>query len=117
MFGKGYAFNQDISNWDVIAVTDNGSMFGPERGDEPPLREEKSPCTATGVGADGTTRWQECGTTSPLQAAIEPAAAAYDRAGTAAGAWEAADGSTWEDDGLYDDLMSIFYTGPSHLSP
>ena len=117
MFGKGYAFNQDISNWDVIAVTDNGSMFGPERGDEPPLREEKSPCTATGVGADGTTLWRECGTTSPLQAAIEPAAAADDRARTAGGTWEDADGSTSEDDGLYDDLMSIFYTGPSHLSP
>jgi len=116
MFGKAYAFNQDISNWDVMAVTDNVSMFG-LRGDEPPLRGENSPCTATGVGADGTTLWRECGTTSPLQAAIEPAAAADDRARTAGGTWEAADGSTREDDGLYDDLMSIFYTGPSHLSP
>ena len=60
MFGKAYAFNQDISNWDVMAVTDNGFMFGSERGDEPPLREENSPCTATGVGADGTTPWRIC---------------------------------------------------------
>ena len=115
MFGKAYAFNQDISNWDVMAVTDNGFMFGSERGDEPPLREENSPCTATGVGADGTTLWRECGTTSPLQAAIEPAAAADDRARTAGGTWEDADGSTSEDDGLYDDLMSFFYTGPGSL--
>ena len=124
MFGKAYAFNQDISNWDVMAVTDNGFMFGSERGDEPPLREENSPCTATGVGADGTTPWRKCGRTRPLATeadivdeadAIEPAAAAAadDRAGTAAGVWEGADGATWEDDGWFEDqLMSVIYTGP-----
>ena len=129
MFTKAYAFNQDISNWDVMAVTDNGSIFGPERGDKPSLREENSPCTATGVGADGTTPWRKCGRTRPLATeadivdeadAIEPAAAAAadDRAGTAAGVWEGADGATWEDDGwLEDQLMSVFYTGPIPRRP
>ena len=124
MFTKAYAFNQDISNWDVMAVTNNESMFGPNREDEPPLREENSPCTATGVGADGRAPWRKCGRTRPLAteadifdeaAAIEPAAAAAadDRAGTAAGVWEGADGATWEDDGWFEDqLMSVIYTGP-----
>ena len=124
MFTKAYAFNQDISNWDVMAVTNNVYMFGPNREDEPPLREENSPCTATGVGADGRAPWRKCGRTRPLAteadifdeaAAIEPAAAAAadDRAGTAAGVWEGADGATWEDDGWFEDqLMSVIYTGP-----
>merc|ERR1712118_637342 len=66
MFGKAYAFNQDISNWDVMAVTDNVSMFG-LRGDEPPLRDENSPCTATGVGADGTTLWRDAAQLPPCR--------------------------------------------------
>ena len=58
MFWGAKSFNQDISTWDVMAVTDdNFAMFaeGHSR-----MTYYDMPCTATGVGADGRTRWRKC---------------------------------------------------------
>jgi len=61
MFGRlgrgGSAFNQDLSSWDVMAVTNNDYMW---YGATAMTDEAHKPCTATGVGADGTTRWRKC---------------------------------------------------------
>merc|ERR1712078_143078 len=57
MFFRASAFNQDLSSWDVMAVTDNDSMW---YGAAAMTNEAYKPCTATGVGADGTTTWRAC---------------------------------------------------------
>jgi len=57
MFYGASAFNQDLSSWDVMAVTDNEIMWI----EAPAMTDEAhKPCTATGVGADGTTTWRIC---------------------------------------------------------
>merc|ERR1719389_1348048 len=61
MFYGASAFNQDLSSWDVMAVTDNENMWI----EAPAMTDEAhKPCTATGVGADGTTTWRICGGTA-----------------------------------------------------
>jgi len=57
MFKDASAFNQDLSSWDVMAVTDNEGMW---TGAAAMTDEAHKPCTATGVGADGTTPWRKC---------------------------------------------------------
>ena len=59
MFEDASAFNQDISSWDVMAVTDyaNLDMW---TGATSMTDEAHKPCTATGFGADGKTRWRKC---------------------------------------------------------
>ena len=57
MFQVASAFNQDLSCWDVMAVTDNKFMWAGARA---MTDEAHKPCTATGVGADGTTPWGIC---------------------------------------------------------
>ena len=57
MFWDASAFNQDLSSWDVMAVTDNEIMW---YGATAMTDEAHKPCTATGVGADGTTPWRKC---------------------------------------------------------
>ena len=49
-------FNQDISTWDVMAVTNNERMWDGET----VITYTHTPCTATGVGADGKYRWRIC---------------------------------------------------------
>merc|ERR1712078_779516 len=80
MFYQASAFNQDLSSWDVMAVTDNVYMWlRNRRGTVPGLfvasisammdammDEAHKPCTATGVGADGTTSWRICGPFGPF---------------------------------------------------
>ena len=56
MFNGAFAFNHDISSWDVMAVTNNADMWVGARA----MTESHKPCTATGVGADGKTRWRKC---------------------------------------------------------
>ena len=63
MFSSASAFNQDLSSWDVMAVTDKGRPgSGSFMWDGAAAMTDKAhkPCTATGVGADGTTRWRKC---------------------------------------------------------
>jgi len=57
MFSGASAFNQDLSSWDVMTVTDNEIMWAEATAI---TDEAHKPCTATGVGADGTTRWRKC---------------------------------------------------------
>merc|ERR1712224_609312 len=57
MFEYASAFNQDLSSWDVMAVTNNYGMLA---GAFAMTDEAHTPCTATGVGADGTTPWRKC---------------------------------------------------------
>ena len=56
MFDKANAFNQDISNWDVGAVTNNYKMWNGADA----MTEAYKPCTSSGKGTDGTTRWPSC---------------------------------------------------------
>ena len=56
MFDGASAFNQDLSSWDVMAVTNNYGMWQGETA----ITLAHTPCTATGVGADGTTLWRKC---------------------------------------------------------
>merc|ERR1712078_631892 len=57
MFNEASAFNQDLSSWDVMAVVNNKDMW---TGATAMTDEMHKPCTATGVGADGTTTWRAC---------------------------------------------------------
>merc|ERR1712078_608181 len=61
MFSGASAFNQDLSSWDVMAVTENEFMWFAATA---MMDEAHKPCTATGVGADGTTSWRICGGTA-----------------------------------------------------
>merc|ERR1719335_1088303 len=63
MFSEASAFNQDLSSWDVMAVTDKGRPGSGSfmwDGAAAMTDEAHKPCTATGVGADGTTPWRKC---------------------------------------------------------
>merc|ERR1712224_1150951 len=63
MFYEASAFNQDLSSWDVMAVTDKGRPGSGSfmwDGAAAMTDEAHKPCTATGVGADGTTPWRKC---------------------------------------------------------
>jgi len=55
MFEEASAFNQDLSSWDVMAVTNNLNMWFRAWA----MTDAHKPCTATGVGADGTP-WRKC---------------------------------------------------------
>jgi len=57
LFSGARKFNQDLSSWDVMAVTDNMGMWD---GATAMTDEAHKPCTATGVGADGKTPWRKC---------------------------------------------------------
>ena len=56
MFRDATAFNGDISGWDVMAVTYKKDMFTGAIA----MTEVHTPCTATGLGADGKTTWRTC---------------------------------------------------------
>merc|ERR1711965_1234874 len=76
MFADASAFKQDLSSWDVMAVTENERMWV---GATAMTDEAHKPCTATGVGADGTTPWRICGwpaDRAALKAAVDSCLAA-----------------------------------------
>ena len=56
MFFEASAFNGDLSSWDVMAVINNDGMWLRATA----MTDAHKPCTATGVGADGTTPWRKC---------------------------------------------------------